>query len=83
MKAIARRVCLGILMSMLVAVPTAMAQVTTAVVAGSVKDAQDAFIPGATVSFSEVISYPESLRFFFSYFGGQRWALCPRFGPAA
>src|SRR5689334_5545093 len=50
MRSIARRVCLGVLMSALMAVPTAIAQVTTAVVAGSVKDAQDAVIPGATVS---------------------------------
>ena len=50
MRSIARRVCLGVLMSALMVVPTAIAQVTTAVVAGSVKDAQDAFIPGATVS---------------------------------
>ena len=50
MKANAGRVCLGALMVMTVGVLPATAQVTTAVVAGSVKDAQDAVIPGATVT---------------------------------
>src|SRR6266699_3759144 len=39
-----------LVLMVVVGIPAAMAQVTTAVVAGSVKDAQDAFIPGATVS---------------------------------
>src|SRR4051812_4822165 len=44
-----RLACLGVLM-IFVGIPAAMAQVTTALVAGSVKDAQDAVIPGATVT---------------------------------
>ena len=35
---------------MIMAAPAAMGQVTTGLVTGTVKDAQDAIIPGATVS---------------------------------
>ena len=50
MKGIAGRGCLGVLMTLLAMPPAATAQVTTAVITGSVKDAQDAVIPGATVT---------------------------------
>ena len=45
-------------MSALMVVPTAIAQVTTAVVAGSVKDAQDAgFLKGSTDT-SKLVATP-------------------------